>query len=207
MSTIHMNFKQFGVLLSISTILGMNVIATKALAETPPSQKPPSITFRNAIASGGCIVTDQLLGSDGRSLSLLLDKFKASEGGRQKCILRIDTIIPSGFQVQDVQVLYQGSVGVNSQSKGVTLTRSYIFNGGALGGIVSARPITTVFKSSDLLFQEQDDILVASASCGGQGQLGANVIAQSSSGSSIFVDSADFSAGDVIFRIDLSPCR
>ena len=203
-----MNFKQFGVLLSISTILGMNVIVTKALAETPPIPKPPSITFRNAIASGGCIVTDQLLGSDGRTLSLLLDNFKASEGGRQKCILRIDTIIPSGFQVQNVQVLYQGSVGVNSpQSKGVTLSRSYIFNGGALGGIVSARPITTVFKSSDLLFQEQDDILVASASCGGQGQLGANVIAQSSPKSSIVVDSADFSAGNVIFRIDLSPCR
>ena len=202
-----MNFKQFGVLLSISTILAMNVIATKALAQKSPSPKPPSITFRNAIASGGCIVTDQLLGSDGRTLSLLLDNFKASEGARQRCILRIDTIIPSGFQVQNVQVLYQGSVGVNSRSKGITLSRSYIFNGGALGGIASARPITTLFKSTDPLFQEQDDIFVASASCGGQGQLGANVIAQSSPGSSIVVDSADFSAGDVIFRIDLKGCR
>ncbi|MEH2078598.1 MAG: DUF4360 domain-containing protein [Nostoc sp.] len=197
-----MNIKIFGVLLSISTIFGVNVIATKTLADVSPS-----ITFRKAIASGGgCIVTDQLLGSDGRSLSLLLDKFNAKEGARQRCILRIDTIIPSGFIVQNVEILYQGSVDVKSLSKGTTLSRSYIFNGGALGGITSARPIVTQFKSSDPLFQEQDDIFVASASCGGQGQLGINLIAQSTSGSSIFVDSADLSAGDVLLRIDLAPC-
>ncbi|MGV0101866.1 hypothetical protein NSTCB13_00352 [Nostoc sp. DSM 114160] len=38
-----MNFKQFGVLLSISTILGLNAIATKVLADEP------SITFGDAI--------------------------------------------------------------------------------------------------------------------------------------------------------------
>ena len=53
-----MNFKQFCVFLSISTVLGMNVIATKALA-----QDPPSIQFGKAIASGGCSIEDQLAGS------------------------------------------------------------------------------------------------------------------------------------------------
>ncbi|MHC5723890.1 MAG: hypothetical protein ACYTXY_06945 [Nostoc sp.] len=72
-----MNFKQFGVLLSISTVLGMNVIATKALA-----QDPPSIQFEKAIGSGGCTIGNQLPGSDGRTLSIFLDNMVAKDGGR-----------------------------------------------------------------------------------------------------------------------------
>ncbi|MCC5617440.1 DUF4360 domain-containing protein [Nostoc sp. CHAB 5836] len=195
-----MNFKQIGVLLSVSTIVGINMIANKALA-----QHSPSIFFERVIGSGGCIVEGQLLGPDGRSLSIILNNMNASNGQRQRCILRINTIIPSGFNVQNVQILYQGSTDVDSGSRGTSLSRGYIFTGGGLG-IASAPPKTTQFVASNPLFQEQDDLIVGSASCGGQGQLGINLIAQSSLGSFIVVDSADLNAGSVIFRINLRPC-
>lgn len=189
-----MNFKQFGVLLSVSTVVGMNVVATKALA-----QGKPSIKFGNAIASGGCTVADQLAGSDGRTLSIVLDNMQAQGGNRQRCILRIEAIIPSGFHVQDVQVLYQGSTKVPSGSRGTSLSRSYTFLGGALGN-PTARPTITKFTSSNPLFQVQDSPTVASASCGGQGVFGINMIAQSSRGTSIIV----YSPAKI--RISLAPC-
>ncbi|MEH2174578.1 DUF4360 domain-containing protein [Nostoc sp.] len=197
-----MNFKQFGVLLSISTILGLNAIATKVLADEP------SITFGDAIGSGGCKVADQLVGEDGRTLSLILDNFNAFNGQRQKCILRVQTFIPSGFIIQDVQVLYQGTTDIDRGSKGTSLNRSYSFSGGALGQAV-ARPKTTNFTSSKA-FAEQDEITVLAAtglcSGGGQGLLGINLTAQSSRGSSIFVDTADLNAGDVKLFFDLKRC-
>nr|MDZ8009953.1 DUF4360 domain-containing protein [Nostoc sp. DedSLP05] len=197
-----MNFKQFGVLLSISTILGINVIANKALA-----QDFPSITFGNAIGSGGCSVEDQLVGADGRTLSIILNNMRASNGQRKRCILRVDTNIPGGFLVQDVQVLYQGSVAVLPLSKGVTLSRSYTLTGGPIG-ILRAIPKTTLFKTNNPLFQEQDNLTVLSLSdsCGAQGQFGINMIAQSSAGSDITVDTADLNAGDVQLYFDLVPC-
>ncbi|MEH2168134.1 MAG: DUF4360 domain-containing protein [Nostoc sp.] len=198
-----MNFKQFGVLLSISTILGINVIATKVLAEDSPS-----ITFGDAIGSGGCIVDDQLPGEDGRSLSIVLDNFNAFNGQRKKCILRVQTFIPSGFIVQDVQVLYQGTTDVDSKSKGTSLNRTYSFSGGALGQAVA--PAKTTKFTSGKAFAEQDEITVLAASglCsgGGQGLLGINLIAQSSQGSNIFVDTADLNAGDVRLYFDLKRC-
>ncbi|MEH2370783.1 DUF4360 domain-containing protein [Nostoc sp.] len=198
-----MNFKQFGVLLSLSTILGMNVLTTKVLAGDSPS-----ITFGDALGSGGCSVADQLPGDDGRSLSIVLDNFSAFNGQRQKCILRVQTFIPSGFIVQDVQVLYQGTTDIDSKSKGTSLSRTYSFSGGALGQAV-APPKTTKFTSSKA-FAEQDEITVLAAtglcSGGGQGLLGINMIAQSSRGSSIFVDTADINAGDVRLYFDLKRC-
>ncbi|MBN3943894.1 DUF4360 domain-containing protein [Nostoc sp. NMS9] len=199
-----MNFKQFGVLLSVSTILGINVIATKVLAAEP------SITFGEALVGSGsnCNVEDQLAGEDGRSLSIVLDNFSAFSGDRKKCILRVQTFIPSGFIVQNVQVLYQGTTEVERGSKGTSLSRTYSFSGGALGQAV-ARPKTTKF-TSDKAFAEQDEITVIAAtglcSGGGQGLLGINLIAQSSSGSSIFVDTADINAGDVLISFDLKRC-
>ncbi|MDZ7992319.1 MAG: DUF4360 domain-containing protein [Nostoc sp. EspVER01] len=198
-----MNFKQFGVLLSLSTILGLNVIGTKVLA-----QESPSITFGDAIGSGGCIVDDQLAGEDGRTLSIVLDNFSAFNGQRQRCILRVQTFIPSGFIIQDVQVLYQGTTDIDSKSRGTSLNRTYSFSGGAFGQAV-APPKTTKFTSSKA-FAEQDEITVLAAtglcSGGGQGLLGINMIAQSSRGSSIFVDTADLNAGDVRLYFDLRRC-
>ena len=133
-----MNFKQFGLLLSLTTILGLNVIATKVLAEEP------SITFGDALGSGGCKVADQLPGEDGRSLSIVLDNFSAFNGQRQKCILRVQTFIPSGFIIQDVQVLYQGTTDIDRRSRGTSLSRTYSFSGGALGQAV-APPVLVFF--------------------------------------------------------------
>ncbi|MDZ8257321.1 MAG: DUF4360 domain-containing protein [Nostoc sp. ChiQUE01b] len=160
------------------------MIATKVLAVDEPS-----ITFGAALVSGGCSVAP---GEDGRSLSIVLDNFSAFNGQRQKCILRVQAFIPSGFIIQDVQVLYQGTTEVNRGSKGTSLSRTYSFSGGALGQVV-APPKTTKFTSSKA-FAEQDKITVLAASglcSGGQGILGINLIAQSSRGSSIFVDTAD----------------
>ncbi|MEH2088734.1 DUF4360 domain-containing protein [Nostoc sp.] len=198
-----MNFKQFGLLLSLTTILGMNVITTKVLAGDLPS-----ITFGDALGSGGCSVADQLPGEDGRSLSIVLDNFSAFNGQRQKCILRVQTFIPSGFIVQDVQVLYQGTTDIDRGSRGTSLSRTYSFSGGALGQAV-APPKTTKFTSSKA-FAEQDNITVLAAtglcSGGGQGLLGINMVGQSARGSSIFVDTADLNAGDVRLYFDLKRC-
>ncbi|MCC5641664.1 DUF4360 domain-containing protein [Nostoc sp. CHAB 5824] len=193
-----MNFKQVSALLCVSTVLSMNVIASKALA-----QEQPSIQFGKAIGAGGCTVGDQLPGSDGRTLSIFLDNMVAKNGKRQRCILRVNTTIPSGFHVQDVQILYQGSTEV-PQGK-TSLSRSYIFNGGAFGQ-PTATPTTSEFTSTNPLFQAQDNLTVASASCGGEGQLGMNMVAQSSSGTSIVIDSVDLNAGDVKLHIDIAPC-
>ncbi len=195
-----MNFKQVGVLLFISTIVGMNVVAAKALA-----QEEPSIQFGEAVAAPGCVIAEQLVGEDGRTLSLLFDNFEAKNGKRKACNIRVLSTIPSGFQVQKLQVLYQGSTEVPSGTRGTTLSRSYIFNGGALG-VAKAPPQTTKFTSTNELYQEQDELTAVSASCGGRGQFGINMIAQSSKGTSIIVDTADLNAGKVEIQFELDSC-
>ncbi|MEO0014541.1 MAG: hypothetical protein RLZZ535_2930 [Cyanobacteriota bacterium] len=194
-----MTLKQLGVLLSISTAIGINIIPTKALAQEP------SIQFSEAISQGSCTIENQLASDDGRTLAIAFKDFKSANGQRNKCILRINTTIPSGFHVQDVQVLYQGSAEVASGGN-TSLNRSYTFAGGALG-VAKAPPKITKFTESNPLFQEQDDLTVASASCGGTGQLGMNMLAGSSQGSTIYVDTADVNAGDVRLHIDIVPCQ
>ena len=174
-----MNFKKFGVLLSISTIFGMNVITTKTLAEDLPS-----ITF-GAITTVGCSVTNTLPGSVPSTLPIALDQISASEGQRQRCILRAQTFIPSGFFVEDIQILYQGSATVSPMSEGASLSRTYSFSGGAVGQAISPIKTTNFTSNGSNGFAEQDGITVLSTSCGGQGLLGINIIAQSSLGSSI----------------------
>jgi hypothetical protein len=197
-----MNFKKIGVFLSVFTVVGMNVVATKALAQ--PAE--PSIQFGEAASSGpGCVIADQLVGEDGRTLSLLFEDFQAKNGKRKACNIRVNTTIPSGFIVQNLQFLYQGSTEVPSGSGGTSLSRSYIFSGGALG-VAKASPKTSKFTSTNELYQEQDEVTVASASCGGKGVFGVNMIAQSSKGTSIIVDTADFNAGKVIIHFDLVSC-
>ncbi|MGL4622375.1 MAG: DUF4360 domain-containing protein [Chroococcidiopsis sp.] len=193
--------KKIGVLLSVSTVIGMNVVTTKTLA-----QEEPSIQFGDAIGGPGCVIADQLVGEDGRTLSLLFDDFQAKNGKRKPCNIRVNTTIPSGFHVQNVQVLYQGSTEVPSGSRGTSLSRSYTFTGGALG-IAKAEPVVSKFTSTQELYQEEDEITVASASCGGKGQLGVNMIAQSSKGSSIIVDTADFNAGKVELSFEIAACN
>ncbi|MEH2352746.1 hypothetical protein [Nostoc sp.] len=189
-----MNFKQFGVLLSISTIFGMNVIVTKTLA-----QDLPSISF-GAITTVGCSVANQPTGSVRTTLPITLDNISASEGQRQRCILRAETFIPSGFFVKDIQILYEASAKVSSMSKGASLSRTYSFSGGAVGQAISLPKTTNFTSNGSNEFAEQDDITVLSASCGGQGQLGINIIAQSSPGSSIDISKI------VILSGNLSPC-
>jgi hypothetical protein len=194
-----MNFKQVGVLLSLSTLIGINLNITKVSAQEP------SIEFGKAISQGSCTIENQLVGEDGRTLAIAFKDFKSAKAKRNKCVLRVNTTIPSGFHVQEVQVLYQGSAEVPS-GENASLSRSYTFTGGALG-VAKAEPKTTKFTSSNPLFQEQDDLTVASASCGGQGQLGMNMVANSSAKSSIFVDTADLNAGDVKLHINIRRCK
>lgn len=198
-----MNFKQLGILLSVVTVFGMNVVATKALA-----QVKPRIRFGSAISSGsGCNIADQLVGQDGRSLSILFDEFEVKNGKRKACNLRIPTTIPRGFRVKALQVLYQGSTEVPPGTRATTLARSYIFAGGAFG-LSKAPPKISKFASTNELYQEQDEITVASASCGAEGTLGTNIIAQSYSGNRISFDTGegDLVSGKVEFHIDLARC-
>jgi Domain of unknown function (DUF4360) len=193
----NMKLTQLGIVLSMPIILGISIATTKTLAQEP------SIQFGDANASGGCEVENQLLGEDGRTLSIAFKNFKATSGTptpRARCILRVNTTIPSGFHVQDLQVLYQGTTEGNNN----LLSRSYIFLGGAFG-ITKAPPKTTNFTSPNALFQLQDEMTAVSASCGGTGQLGMNLIAKSNQGS-IVVDDANINAGDVKIHIDLVQC-
>ena len=196
-----MNFKQFGTLLSVSIVFGMSFIPIKAL-----TQEEASIKFGEAIASPGCAVVDQLVGEDARTLSILFDNFEAKDDERKSCNIRVNTTIPSGYRVKDMQILYQGSTKVPPGTKGTSLSRSYIFNGGAFNGIAKSSPKITNFKSTNELYQEQDTVTTASASCGGEGQLGINMVVQSSPGTSIVVGSPAFLVGEVKIHFDLGRC-
>ncbi|QFS45873.1 DUF4360 domain-containing protein [Nostoc sphaeroides] len=199
MSTIHMNFKQFGALLSISTILGMNVVASKALA-----QQAPSILFGPATASGGgCTIDTQTSLNDGRTLSIVLNNMSAINGQRQRCILRVEANIPSGFRAQELQVQYQGDTVVNSGSKGTSFSRSFSILGAL--GILTTTPISTSF-TSDTVINEVDRYSLLSASCGGQGVVSMNLIARSSVGSEIVLDTGDINAGNVRFSFPIIRC-
>ena len=158
-----MNFQKFGVLLSLSTLVGISLTTSKALSQQhhASNQEEPSIQFGEAISQGRCTIAEQLAGEDGRTLSLALDGFTSEYGKRERCILRINTTIPGGFHVQDVDVLYQGSAEVPDGAN-ATLSRSYIFNGGAFGQ-VKVPPQSTKFTESNPLFQEQDNLTAASA--------------------------------------------
>ena len=198
-----MNFKQFGILLSLSSLVGVGFIATKAL--TQESSEEPSIQFGEAASVGRCVIGDQLTGEDGRTLSIGLNDFQSEYGQRDKCTLRINTTIPGGFHIQNVDVLYQGSAEVPNGH--ATLARSYTFNGGAFGQ-VAAPPKVSKFTASNPLFQEQDNLAVASVSaCGGNGQLGINMVASSSNKSALYIDSVDVNASKVELHFDLVPCR
>ncbi|MEM7590740.1 MAG: DUF4360 domain-containing protein [Cyanobacteria bacterium P01_A01_bin.83] len=202
-----MNFKKFGVLFSLSALVGISLTATKVLSQQhyASNQEEPSIQFGEAISQGRCTIAEQLAGDDGRTLSIALDGFTSEYGKRERCILRINTTIPGGFHVQDVDVLYQGSAEVPDGHR-ATLSRSYIFNGGAFGQ-ATAKPASTKFTEDQPLFQEQDNLTAASASvCGGQGQLGINMVANSSKEAALFVDTADLNAGDVQLSFDIVPC-
>ena len=81
----------------------------------------------------------------------MFDNFEAKDGDRKSCIIRVNTTIPSGYRVKDMQIMYQGSTEVPPGSKGTSLSKIYIFNGGAFG-IDKDSPKTTKFTSSNELF-------------------------------------------------------
>lgn len=183
-----MKFKHFGVLLSVFTLISINVSSAKVLAQEP------RIEFGEAISLGSCTFAEPFVGEDGTTYAIALDGFASENGKRERCILRINTTIPQGFYV-DLQVFYQGSTEVPA-GENATLSRSYTFAGGAIG-IAEAAPKTTQFTTSKGLFQERDKFIVGS--CGGQGQLGMNIIASSSSKALLVVD-------DLKIHVDLVPC-
>lgn len=196
-----MNWKQFKILLLLATILGLGFITTPSLTQEEPV---PTIQFGKARGSSGCSVKNQLTGRDRRTLAILLDNMSAANGKRKNCVIQVDTIIPNGFHVQNVQILYQGSTEVPSGGN-TSLSRDYKFTGRSLEK-VAGKPLISEYTSSNPLFQEQDEFVAASASCGGQGLIGIHLIALSSPGASIIIDTADLNAGDVKIYFDLARC-
>jgi hypothetical protein len=77
-----MNIRKFGLLLSVSTLIGVNIGTTKALTQTatPPTQEP-SIQFGKALFQGTCTIENQLAGEDGRTLAIAFGKFQSENGG------------------------------------------------------------------------------------------------------------------------------
>ena len=198
-----MNLKKLGFFFSLSALLGVSLTATEAFTQ----ESEPSIQFGEAASVGRCTIGDQLTGTDGRTISIGLNDFQVQEGARDKCVLRINTTIPSGFHVQNVDVLYQGEAIIDKPGKKAIFSRSYSFNGGAFGQVV-APPKTTKFTESNPLFQEQDNLTAASVSaCGGEGQLGINMVARASKKAALFIDSVDVNASKVELRFDLVPCE
>lgn len=201
-----MNFKQFTTLLLLSGLFGIGVNTTKSLAQESKAEEP-SIQFGEAASVGSCSIGDQLTGEDGRTISIGLNNFQAEYGSRTKCVLRVNTTIPGGFHVQNVDVLYQGEAQIDKPGEKAIFSRSYSFNGGAFGQVV-APPKTTKFTESNPLFQEQDNLTAASVSaCGGTGQLGINMVGRASKEAALFIDSADINASKVQLHFDLVPCK
>ena len=200
-----MSYKKLGILLSLSVLLGISLSGTKAFTQESDTEEP-SIQFGEAASVGSCSIGDQLTGEDGRTISIGLNDFQAENGGRTKCVLRINTTIPGGFHVQNVDVLYQGEAIIDQPGKKATFSRSYSFSGGAFGQ-VAAPPKTTNFAESNPLFQEQDNLTAASVSaCGGTGQLGINMVARASKQAALYIDSADLNASKVELHFDLVSC-
>ena len=201
-----MNFKYFGIkylgiLLFISTVLGINLFATKAL--TKQSQKP-SIQYKKAFGWNGCKVENQLAGQDGRTLAIVLDNMSVADNQRKLCFIAVPTTIPGNYLMQDVQILYQGTTENPGGAK-TLLRRKYKFVNKSRKRI-NTKWVASLFKTSNPLFQEQDDVAIIPKSCGWQGWLIIGIDARASRTTSLIVDTADLNAGDVKIDIDTTPC-
>ena len=223
-----MNFKCFetkylGILLFIAIILGINLNATKALTQQPqfPSiqskipfdwknlisgkkAKFPSIQYKKAFSWNGCKVDNQLAGQDGRTLAIVLDNMNVVGNQRKLCFIAVPTTIPGNYLMQDVQILYQGTTENPGGAK-TLLRRKYTFVSKSRKKI-KLEWIASKFKTSNPLFQEQDDVAVIPKSCKWQGWLIIGIEARASRTSSLIVDTADLNAGDVKIDIDTTPC-
>ncbi len=197
-----MNFRYFGAFLSLSTVLGINLVATKALTQQP---QKPSIQFNKAYSwKSGCKVDNQLAGEDGRTLAIVLDNMNVADNERKLCFIVVPTALPGNYLMQDVQVLYQGTTE-NPQGAKTLLKRKYIFVSKSRKKI-RTKWVSKLFKSSNPLFQEQDEVSVIPKSCGWQGLLIIGIDARASRTTSLIVDTADLNAGDVKIDIDTTPC-
>ena len=196
-----MNFRYFGAFLSLSTVLGISLVATQAWTKQP---QQPSIKFKKAYSWDGCKVGGQLTGEDGRTLAIVLDDMNVADKERKVCYIAVPTALPGNYLMQDVQVLYQGTTE-NPQGAKTLLRRMYIFKSES-GKKIKTQWVSKRFKSSNLLFQEQDKVSVIPKSCSWQGLLVIVIEARASPKTSLIVDTADLNAGDVKIDIDTTPC-
>ncbi|WP_158441881.1 DUF4360 domain-containing protein [Pleurocapsa sp. PCC 7319] len=182
-------------------MLGINLIPTKALTKKP---QKPSIKYEKAFSWNGCKVGGQLAGGDGRTLAIVLDDMSVADKERQLCFIAVPTTIPGNYLMQDVQILYQGTTENPGGAK-TRLRRKYKFVSKSRKRI-NTEWVTSLFKSSNPLFQEQDEVAVIPKSCGWQGWLIIGIEAKASRKTSLIVDTADLNAGDVKIDIDTTPC-
>ena len=138
-----MNSKHLKNFLLIFTVLGINLISTKALTEQielsnlqikrPQNWKTiirnrkrrrPSIKFKQSFSWNGCQIGGQLAGSDGRTLAIILDNMSVEDRERKFCFLAIPTTLPENQTMQDVQILYQGTT--ENPGKARTLADGHI---------------------------------------------------------------------------------
>ncbi len=196
-----MSFKYFRSFLLIFTVLGINLIATKALTKQP---QKPSIQYKKAFSWNGCKVGGQLAGENGRTLAIVLDNMSVADKERKRCFIAVPTTIPGNYLMQDVQILYQGTTENPGGAK-TLLRRKYKFVSKSRKRI-NTEWVASRFKSSNPLFQEQDEVAVIPKSCGWQGWLIIGIEARASRTTSLIVDTADLNAGDVKIDIDTTPC-
>ncbi len=82
-----------------------------------PGEKPkpkPITQFEigEAISQGKCTIASQIADGEKHTLSMVLDGFFAENSQRKRCLLRVNTSIPSGFRIKGVRVLYQGETRI-----------------------------------------------------------------------------------------------
>ncbi len=181
--------------ISLIVWIGINLLPMKVLAQ--------SITFSKAVTSGsGCRPSKQIISPDGKSVSILLEKFVAENGKRTLCNLKIQANIPSGFHLQQIDVTYQGFRDIKEGETGF-FKSSYL--GSSTTGGVEAN-----FSSGTDIFILQSPFLIESKtrSCKGtKTNIGINMTAFASKNSQVALDSVDLEAGKIILSFKLVPCE
>jgi hypothetical protein len=167
--------------ISLLVLAGANFIPVVARAE--------SITFGPAITSGGgCRPGQQVISPDGRTISILLENFVAENGRRATCNLRIPTEVPAGFLIQTVDVTYQGFRDIQPRGFGF-LKSTY-----SVGAQTAPGLNLNFTPGTDIFIGKAPFKVVAFSQCGLNSNIGINMNAYASRGSTVMLDSVDMEA-------------
>ena len=176
-------------------VTGVNFLSVNAQEE--------SITFTRAKTSGsGCRNKKQIISSDRKTVSILFENFIANKGKKVFCNLKLRADIPSGFYIQEVNVLYQGFYNIQKGGRG--FFRSTNIGSNTAGGVnIKMKKGTDIF-----IAQAPFTVKRIKRTCKrAKTNITIKMIAFASKDSEVSLDSVDLETGKVIFKFNLLPCQ